>query len=79
MLGVATTWPQGGGVLPQATEFDWDGDVPLGLKMQDLVIYEMHVRGFTRDESAGCKHPGNFQQGSSSHLKYQHSVLSLFV
>jgi isoamylase len=28
------------------------GDRPLRLPMQDLVIYEAHVRGFTQDETA---------------------------
>jgi glycogen operon protein len=34
-------------------DFDWEGDRPLEIPMQDLVIYEMHVRGFTRDVSSG--------------------------
>ena len=29
-------------------DFDWEGDRPLELPMQDLIIYETHVRGFTR-------------------------------
>ena len=28
---------------------------------EDLVIYEMHVRGFTRDASSGVKAPGTFE------------------
>lgn len=28
--------------------------------MEDLVIYEMHVRGFTKDASSGVTHPGTF-------------------
>ncbi|HEX3052241.1 MAG TPA: alpha-amylase family glycosyl hydrolase [Aggregatilineaceae bacterium] len=28
--------------------------------IQDLIIYEMHVRGFTRHASARAKHPGTF-------------------
>jgi isoamylase len=41
-------------------DFDWQGDQPLGLPMEDLVIYEMHVRGFTRSKTAGVKHAGTF-------------------
>jgi glycogen operon protein len=41
-------------------DFDWQGDRPLGLAMEDLVIYEMHVRGLTRSDSSGVKHPGTF-------------------
>lgn len=28
--------------------------------MEDLVIYELHVRGFTRHASSGVSHPGTF-------------------
>jgi glycogen operon protein len=34
-------------------DFDWEGDRPLELPLEDLVIYEMHVRGFTRHPSSG--------------------------
>ena len=41
-------------------DFDWEGDRPLELPMEDLVIYEMHVRGFSRHESSGVDAPGTF-------------------
>jgi isoamylase len=41
-------------------DFDWAGDRPLNLPMQDLVIYEAHVRGFTRHPSSGVHWPGTF-------------------
>lgn len=28
--------------------------------MSDLIIYELHVRGFTNHSSSGVKHPGTF-------------------
>ena len=34
--------------------------------LQDCVIYEMHVRGFTRHESSGVKHPGTFEGGRAN-------------
>ena len=40
VLGFAATWPQAAAALPQpagAPEFDWEGDRPLGLPMEDLV------------------------------------------
>ncbi len=40
--------------------FDWQGDKPLKLPLHDLVIYEMHVRGFTQDPSSGVKEPGTY-------------------
>jgi glycogen operon protein len=41
-------------------DFDWEGDRPLNLPAGDLVIYETHVRGFTRHPSSGVGHPGTF-------------------
>jgi isoamylase len=41
-------------------DFDWESDRPPEIPMEDLVIYEMHVRGFTRHPSSGVKHPGTF-------------------
>lgn len=35
-----------------AEEFDWEGDRPLEIPEEDLIIYEMHVRGFTRHPSS---------------------------
>lgn len=40
--------------------FDW-GDMPQSNReMCDLVIYELHVRGFTKHSSSGVKHKGTF-------------------
>ncbi|MCM8756506.1 MAG: alpha-amylase family glycosyl hydrolase, partial [Candidatus Omnitrophica bacterium] len=41
-------------------DFDWENDHPLEIPIEDLIIYEMHVRGFTRHPSSGVKHPGTF-------------------
>ncbi len=41
-------------------DYDWGGDKPLEIPMKDLVIYETHVRSFTKDRSSGVKHPGTF-------------------
>ncbi|MCR9120252.1 MAG: alpha-amylase family glycosyl hydrolase, partial [bacterium] len=40
--------------------FDWQGDRHLRLPMADTVIYEMHVRGFTKHESSGVENPGTY-------------------
>lgn len=59
VLGLARTWPQAACALPGAgAPFDWQGDRPLGLPMEDLIIYEMHVRGFTAHGAAGVRSPG---------------------
>ena len=41
--------------------FDWEFDQPLNHHLADSVIYEMHVRGFTRHDSAQVVHPGTFR------------------
>lgn len=41
-------------------DFDWGEDHPLEIPMEDLVIYEMHVRSFTRHPSSNVKFPGTF-------------------
>ncbi|MFN2188296.1 MAG: glycogen debranching protein GlgX [Candidatus Promineifilaceae bacterium] len=41
-------------------DFDWESDRALEIPLEDLVIYEMHVRSFTRHDSSGIKHPGTF-------------------
>ncbi len=41
--------------------FDWEGCLPPKIHLKDLIIYEMHVRGFTNDSSSGVKHPGTFR------------------
>ena len=58
-LGLARTWPQHACALPSPeAAFDWEGDRPLNTPMEDLVVYEMHVRGFTWDRSSGVSSPG---------------------
>lgn len=41
-------------------DYDWDGDKPLEIPQNDLTIYEMHVRSFTRDQSSGVRHKGTY-------------------
>lgn len=41
-------------------DFDWRGDRHPGIPLEESIIYELHVRGFTRHPSSGVKHPGTF-------------------
>ncbi len=41
-------------------DFDWQGVLPPRIALGDKVIYELHVRGFTRHPSAGVAHPGTY-------------------
>lgn len=40
--------------------FDWEGDRHLRRDLSETIIYEMHVRGFTKDDSSGVQHPGTY-------------------
>jgi isoamylase len=40
-------------VVVDCAGYDWQGDQPLRRPFSSTVIYEMHVRGFTRDPSSG--------------------------
>lgn len=43
------------------SNFDWGDQRHHSIPMEDLIIYELHVRGFTMDESSGVKHHGTFE------------------
>jgi isoamylase len=42
-------------VVVDSAAYDWEGDVPLRRPSARTVIYEMHVRGFTRHPSSGLR------------------------
>ncbi len=42
-------------------DFDWGNDRPLNIPLQESIIYELHVRGYTHHESSGVAHPGTYQ------------------
>lgn len=48
------------GVIKDHELFDWEEDQAPKIPKEDLVIYEMHVRGFTIDESSQSIHKGTF-------------------
>jgi isoamylase len=41
-------------------DFDWEHDRALETPIEDLVIYEAHVRSLTAHPSSGVRHPGSF-------------------
>lgn len=53
--------------------FDWGNDQPVHIAQEDLVIYEMHVRGFTKHPSSDVKHPGTFD-GLREKIPYLKSI-----
>ena len=42
-------------------EYDWAFDQPINRPLADSVIYELHVRSFTQDNSAKVNNPGTFR------------------
>ncbi len=58
-------WPDRGDVYPYRArllfdDFDWEGDRPPEIPSEDIVLYETHVRGFTRHPSSRVRAPGTF-------------------
>lgn len=56
--------PPGGrvrrGVVCDLTGYDWRGDRPPGTPLAGSLIYETHVRAFTRHPSSGVQAPGTY-------------------
>lgn len=50
-------------------DFYWGKSRRPLIPMEDLIIYEMHVRGFTRHESSGVEYPGTFK-GLEEKIEY---------
>ncbi|NBJ90254.1 glycogen debranching enzyme [Acutalibacter sp. 1XD8-36] len=42
-------------------DFDWGNFSQPMVPNEDLIIYELHVRGFTKDSSSGVANPGTFE------------------
>ena len=41
-------------------DFDWDGDKPLKIPYEEMILYRAHVRGFTKHSTSRTKDKGNF-------------------
>jgi len=46
-------------ITPQET-FDWQGDSRPMIPPEEMILYELHVRGFTKDPSSSVEKPGTF-------------------
>ncbi|MBE5960671.1 MAG: alpha-amylase [Lachnospiraceae bacterium] len=49
--------------------FDWKDDKAPNIPFSDMVLYKIHVRGFTKHESSGVRHKGTYL-GVTEKLKY---------
>ncbi len=52
------------GIVPKAivmdSDFDWQGDSPPDIPLEELIIYETHLKGFTAHASSGVRYPGTY-------------------
>ncbi len=72
---MASNWEDSAPYMPKSvvvdSQFDWGGDRPLRTEIEDSVIYEVHVKGFTmrhprippgiRGTYAGLAHPASIE------------------
>jgi isoamylase len=47
-------------VVINTNDYDWEGDQPLNYPMEQTIIYELHVAGFTKSPTSNCINPGTF-------------------
>ncbi len=47
-------------IYQKSAPFDWENIGPPCIPQEELIIYEMHVRSFTKHLSSRVKHPGTF-------------------
>ncbi len=40
--------------------FDWSGENQVEIPTDEMILYQCHLRGFTKHASSGVKHPGTF-------------------
>lgn len=43
------------------SRFDWRGDIPLNIPLEDSILYGLNVRAFTMHKSSGVKKRGTFE------------------
>ena len=57
----------------ETENYDWKKDKKPFVKASDMIIYKLHVRGFTVHESSKIKHPGTFK-GVTEKIPYLKSL-----
>lgn len=41
-------------------EYDWEEEFPLRIPYHESILYQLHIRGFTKHSSSGVRHKGTF-------------------
>ena len=59
--------------VPNPNGYDWEGDRPLQRPMNDTLIYELHVKGYTAHATSGVPCPGTYA-GLVSKIPYLQSL-----
>jgi glycogen operon protein len=47
-------------VISDPEDYNWEGDKPLNRPIEDTIVYELHVRGFTKSPTSKVQQPGTF-------------------
>ena len=47
-------------IILDTSRYDWEGDRPVHIAWEDLIIYEMHIRDMTADASSRVKEKGTY-------------------
>lgn len=47
-------------IVVDDADFDWEGDVRHDVPFEKLIIYEVHLKGFTAHKSSGVKNPRTY-------------------
>lgn len=42
-------------------DFDWEGDIPINRPLNETIIYEAHLKGFTASKTSGVSNPGTYK------------------
>ena len=57
--------PKNGPAFPKGVviedNFNWGKDAPPRIPQRDLVVYELHVRGYTAGQGSGTSYPGTYR------------------
>jgi isoamylase len=61
------------GLYVRGPRYEWADDRPPRIPLEDSIIYELHVRGFTCHPSSGVKHPGTYA-GLAEKIPYLKSL-----
>jgi len=64
-LDQSFSWESSGQYVPRCivinNRVNYIDDIPLNLPDQDLIIYELHLKGFTKDDSSCVEHKGTYR------------------